>query len=506
MKILLISNGYPPDQWAGTETYTAGIAQALHAQGHQVQILCGGKWQKGAHYWNGYSDHLEQGIPCRRLHLNWTKAPDPFRYLYDNPVVADFLRGYLDEIQPDLVHITSCERLSAGTLNVVKEAGLPLVLSLTDFWFLCPRITLLRSDGDNCDGQTTPWDCLECQLRHSRVYRWSQRLLPEATFEHVFTGISKRPELTRLRGLRGMAGDMEGRKDALYQAFCQADVRITASRFVRDIFMANGFTEPILVQPYGHDLSWLDGHTTKTPSAVLRLGFIGQISPAKGVHLLIEAVKRLPAEVAKRCKVSIYGNMAANPDYSAQLCRLAEGAPNIEFCGIYAHADSGRVFANLDVLVVPSQWYDFPLIIHEAFAAQTPVIATRLGSMAEAVTHDVNGLLFERQNVEDLARQLQRLCEEPGLLPKLQAGMPAVKTIESEVDELIEVYKGLVPQERQSLTAMQPLANALVVPLGVLMSGTWHLDQTLWQDLGPVVAAATTSLGHLLTAAAQIVI
>ena len=84
--------------------------------------------------------------------------------------------------------------------------------------------------------------------------------------------------------------------------------------------------------------------------------------------------------------------------------------------------------------------------------------------------------------------------------------MPAVKTIESEVDELIEVYKGLVPQERQSLTAMQPLANALVVPLGVLMSGTWHLDQTLWQDLGPVVAAATTSLGHLLTVAAQIVI
>ena len=77
MKILFISNGFPPRQWAGTETYTAGIAQELDRQGHQVQVLCGGDWQEGPEYWNGYTDEFYQNIPVRRLNFNWTKAPDP---------------------------------------------------------------------------------------------------------------------------------------------------------------------------------------------------------------------------------------------------------------------------------------------------------------------------------------------------------------------------------------------------------------------------------------------
>ncbi|MCC6165927.1 MAG: glycosyltransferase family 4 protein [Caldilineaceae bacterium] len=453
MKVLLISNGYPPEQWAGTETYTAGIARALHARGNQVQVLCGGGWQEGAHYWNGYSDHLEQGIPCRRLHVNWMKAPDPFLYLYDNPVVADFLSGYLGEVRPDIVHVTSCERLSASVVHAVKDAGLPLALSLTDFWFLCPRINLLRSDGENCDGQTTAWDCLRCQMLHTKAYRWSRHLLPDEQVAGLLMEISRHSQLTRRRGLRGMAGDMAGRKQELRRAFARADIRITASQFVRDVFTANGFTEPIMLRPYGHDLSWLRGYTAKQPSDMLRIGYIGQIIPSKGVHLLLEAAKHLPALREGRCRLLVYGDLESQPAYGAQLRRMAAELPNVEFCGTYPHKESGRIFANLDMLVVPSQWYDFPLIIHEAFAAQTPVIATRLGDMAEAVTHEANGLLFEHGSAADLARQLRRICDEPGLLNRLRAGLPAVKTIDTEVDELVDTYRRLIAPAQQTAPA-----------------------------------------------------
>ncbi len=245
MKILLISNGYPPNRWAGTETYTAGIAEELQTRGYQVQVLCVGEWQAGGRYWNGYSEDIFRGVPVRRLNLNWAKSPDPFVYLFDNPVTSEHLRHYLDQFKPDLVHVTSCETLSASVLRVVKDAGLPLVLSLTDFWFLCPRINLLRSDGANCDGITTAWECLECQMLNSKAYRWPSRILPKKTVSSLLMAMSEHPVLTRQRGLRGMAGDMERRKNYLRDAITWPDCRITASPFVRNIFLSNGIEAPI---------------------------------------------------------------------------------------------------------------------------------------------------------------------------------------------------------------------------------------------------------------------
>jgi glycosyltransferase involved in cell wall biosynthesis len=450
MKILLISNGFPPRQWAGTETYTAGLAAELSKRGHQVQVLCGGNWQEDTDYWNKPNDELHQGIPVRRINLNWAKSPDPFRYLFDNPVVANYLRDYLKELQPDLVHVTSCERLSASVLAVVKQAGLPLVLSLTDFWFLCPRITLLRGDNENCDGQTTTWDCLKCLAHGSKVYRWPRSILPESGVAALLTTVSTIPAITRHSGLRGMIGDVAGRKRYLRAAFELADYRTTASQFVHDLFVNNGFDAPIQIQPYGHNIDWLEQYRGKTASNQIRIGFIGQIVPPKGVHLILEALHLLEPYQREYFRIFIYGNLQKAVEYGNQLRQLAATLPNVEFCGTYLHEQSGDVFANFDFLVVPSLWYDFPLVVHEAFASQTPVIATRLGGMAEVVQHNINGLLFERGNVADLAAQLRRMIEEPGLLDQLRAGIQPVKTVATETTELETIYHQLTTRHIHS--------------------------------------------------------
>jgi glycosyltransferase involved in cell wall biosynthesis len=441
MKILLVSNGFPPRQWAGTETYTAGIAQELHRRGHEVQVLCGGDWTVGTTYWGGAVDESYHDIPVCRLNVNWMKAPDPFGYLYNNPEVAGFLKGYLQKLRPDLVHITSCERLSASVIRVAKDANLPVVLSLTDFWFLCPRITLLRSDGENCNGQTSAWDCTRCLAKNAKIYRWSRLMMSEEGASHFIHALSRYPVLTRQRGLRGMIGDMEQRKRILYELFTLVDCRITASRFVRDTFVENGFAAPIKLQPYGHDIAWLDNYRGKSPAKRLRIGFIGQIIETKGVHLLLQAIAHLQETYGEQIEIRIYGNLKKSVEYSAYLLSLAAGMENVHFCGTYAHEESGAVFSEIDVLVVPSVWYDFPLIMHEAFAANTPVIATNLAGMAETVKHNVNGLLFERGDVSGLTTQLQRLFDEPELLGQLRAGIKPVKTIREEVNELEAVYR-----------------------------------------------------------------
>ncbi len=110
--------------------------------------------------------------------------------------------------------------------------------------------------------------------------------------------------------------------------------------------------------------------------------------------------------------------------------------------------------AEIDILVVPSLWYEnAPLVIYEAFASNTPVIATALGGMAEAVTHEVNGLLFDRGNVPELANMLQRVVAEPGLVERLRSGIRPVRTIGDEVCDLEALYLSLIPPERETSLA-----------------------------------------------------
>ena len=71
----------------------------------------------------------------------------------------------------------------------------------------------------------------------------------------------------------------------------------------------------------------------------------------------------------------------------------------------------------------------------------TPVIAAALGGMAELVQHGVNGLLFRVNDAHDLAQQIARLLDEPGLLDSLRANTPTVKTPDEEMAELFELYR-----------------------------------------------------------------
>jgi glycosyltransferase involved in cell wall biosynthesis len=443
VRILYVTNGYPPHRWAGTEVYTAALARTFLAQGHDVRVLCVGTWNRGPAFFNGHDDTTHDGVQVRRLNLNWTRAADPFTWLYDNPIVARLFDAFLDEWQPEIVHVTSCETLSSSVLRVTKERGLPLLLTLTDFWFICPRIQLLRSDLKTCDGRTTAWDCTKCLARDSKAYRWPSRLLPETAVAGLLGTLGRFPILTRRPGLRGMIGNMDGRKTALREALRWPDRRMTASPFVRATYLANGVDVPIDVSAYGNDLSWLAAYPGRSRGEILRLGFVGQVIPQKGLHVLLAALAGVPAATRARMELLVYGDPAQSPGYGEQMVAQAAGLP-VRFMGTFQRAELGRVLASFDVLIVPSLWYDFPLVIQEAMATRTPVVATNLGGMAEAVTDGRNGLLFEAGDARGLAGHLTRLTQDARLLGRLAEDIPPVKTIETNVAELSGVYRSLI--------------------------------------------------------------
>jgi glycosyltransferase involved in cell wall biosynthesis len=105
------------------------------------------------------------------------------------------------------------------------------------------------------------------------------------------------------------------------------------------------------------------------------------------------------------------------------------------------------MLAQIDVLVVPSIWYEtFAFVISEAFAAGVPVVASRLGPMADRVRHEVDGLLVKPNDVPALRHALQRLCHNPELLDKLRSGIEPVKTFDDFALEIEALYQSVLNQ------------------------------------------------------------
>jgi glycosyltransferase involved in cell wall biosynthesis len=233
-------------------------------------------------------------------------------------------------------------------------------------------------------------------------------------------------------------------------AFCMnalngADLIISRSKFLESVYAQAGVAQEKMVF-CRQGFEGVASIKQRPPTAVgatpiLRVIYLGQITKHKGVHTLLEAVRRRPQA---KVEVSIYGDLERFPSYVEKLRSIADHDPRIHINGLAQPEEISALLKESDVLVVPSIWYEnSPNTIAEAFAHGVPVIASNLGGMAELIKHEQNGLVFNPGDADDLAYQLLRLLEEPNLLTELQNGIEPVKTVSDEIHELETFYRGL---------------------------------------------------------------
>ncbi len=439
-KILLVVDVYPPARVGGATVYTVNLAEQLVKMGLEVEVLCAGSWEAGDAHFNGITEEIRNGVKIHRIYLNWRKAPAPFDYLYDNVTLAPVFREFLLEHRPDVVHINSCLTLSARVIEEAQRLGIPTVLHLHDFWFLCALQNLVRKDGSICYGPESPWDCQRCILAGAKALRWSERVMPAALQRQLFTVAGRVAWVTRLPGLIGMSGDMERRQTYLRQLLEAIDVVVAPARFSLELFARHGFnTERFIYSILGFDTAWA-AHVQHTPSLSVRFGYIGNIQRIKGVHVLVEAFNALPANVA--AELFIYGDPTQDVAYVESL--KARSNPKIHWMGVFARAQLPEVMSVLDVIVVPSICHEVnPTVIKEAFAARLPVIASDQGSTNEMIVEGVNGLSFRAGDAGDLNGKLMEMIAHRRLIEKLRQGIPKVKSIEDNACEIVDVYKCL---------------------------------------------------------------
>jgi glycosyltransferase involved in cell wall biosynthesis len=164
----------------------------------------------------------------------------------------------------------------------------------------------------------------------------------------------------------------------------------------------------------------------------VRIGYVGTLVWHKGVHVLLDAVRSLPAG---SYEVKIYGDPGVFADYARDLRAGASGLP-VTFAGQFERQRATAAYASIDVLVVPSLWLEnSPLVIHEAYQAGVPVIGARIGGIQELVDDGRNGLLFDADSAVDLARALRHVIDDPARLAGFSAHLPRVKSITEDALE-----------------------------------------------------------------------
>jgi glycosyltransferase involved in cell wall biosynthesis len=431
MKIFIAVHHYPPNYRGGAELRTHRTAQALLALGHQVQVFCIEKVDVGPADGIAWQDEIYEGVPLRRATFDYKKIPDPFLYRYRNPWIETHLGNYLAEIKPDIFHLFGGYLLTGSALDAAEKNHIPCVVSLTDYYFMCSHINLLNSSQMACSFSNSADACLICAAKAKRRYQYLERLIPG------FTVFFLKRQQTRIQAYKQRA-------DYLIGTLNKAKKMIAPSQFLRSIYIQGG-TDPekIIYSRQGRDFPHLSTQEIeKPPAAYLRVGYIGQLTHIKGSHILLQALQHLPG---LPIQVDLYGDLDKFPDYVKKLRKLARKDQRIRLDGLFTPNQMRQVYQSLDVVVVPSIWYEnSPNVILEAFGHKTPVIASNLGGMAELVEDGRNGLLFEVNNPASLADQLRRLVEDRSLLGRLRSGIAPLRTTADEIAELCQVYASVL--------------------------------------------------------------
>lgn len=298
------------------------------------------------------------------------------------------------------------------------------------------------ADNLLCDGVSSWRKCYRCCLPETFLNRSLYTLTAAMSFTayHRFARM-----VERLRGHPVYAFEigraLHQRRMRMVQWMQWIDHIIAPSTWVRQTLIWNGWDPArISVVPHGVDPQVV-GNGTKTPSRVVRFGFIGRIVKIKGVDFLIKAFRALSPDLP--ASLAIYGPVPKREYSYLDYCReLAHGDGRITFHGPVLRDRIADVFRNIDVLVVPSLWHEvLGIVIQESLANRAPVIATRIGGIPDLVRHEDNGLLFPPYDVPALTECLRRVITEPHLLERLRSGIGAVPTVAQEAETLLALYE-----------------------------------------------------------------
>lgn len=475
LRVLHAIHDFLPRHAAGSEIYAFHLCREL-ASRHHVHVLAAEYDPARPHGTIAWRVH--EGLPVIEIVNNWDGS---FADTYRSGRIGAQLERVLHATQPDVVHVHSLLNLSFELPRLARARGAAVVATLHDHSLVCPaggqrlhladRTVCDRIDAARC-GACFPHSPFHAQMAVAalgrkagrsgavvaRAARWFAHRAPAAA-AFVRRGAQARAQPVP-------AAEVQARLDALREVFDLVQLFVAPSKAVADEHERLGLhRSKLLVSDYGfvrHPARpgrWTGRRPASQPAAEpaagdtpIRMGFVGTLVWHKGLHVLLEAARQLPAGA---WEIEAWGALDTFPDYTASLRTLAAGMP-VHFRGAFPNQQAADVYARFDLLVVPSLWPEnSPLVVHEAFMAGVPVVAADIGGIPELIHDGVNGVLYDAHSASSLADALRGLVLRPDRLADMAARAPHVKSIEDDAKDWERRYEAAL-QEAQSAPAGAP--------------------------------------------------
>jgi glycosyltransferase involved in cell wall biosynthesis len=349
------------------------------------------------------------GISVHRIFPDRTLIPLWRRYkqLY-NANVEKLIEPLLRKIKPDIIHFHNLSGLTLSPIKLASKAGIPAVITMHDYWSLCPNNMLFTRNHEPCTHYSGKRFCVNCFHQYdywgslpyrqaiikNEIERGTGRIITPSRFmadRIAEAGYSQEMLRTIFHGLeietfRGQIKPLHEAGDALFSTgpdMAKAKAQIESSDFL--------------------------------------LQFAGHLTVHKGGEYLIRALSLLKKD-HRHFTLAVTG-LAHHQEIGRlrSLISALDIADNIIFLGKIDPQFLPSLYARADAVVVPSIWYEnASVVIAEAMMSGTPVIASDIGGNPEFVENGHNGLTFKPKDHIDLSRKIRCLLEDPSLVKDMR--------------------------------------------------------------------------------------
>ena len=465
MRVLHVGSGFRPWRRGGLVAYIEDLMAEQVRRGDEV-----------AYFFSGRLYPRVRGPWLRR----WSRDDIPMYEVCNSPLhdhgrqpvlevaepqVERLFARVVEEFRPDVVHFQELAGLPTSLLDVAHELGVPTVVTLQDYFFLCPTFKLLDAQGRICTRTDVGAACVasvsadprpagllyEATVSYDIEQTAVGRRIPEHVRDHhvrrVARAIGRRAAPTS--GPQGDAADFQRRRVVNVERLSRADRVIAMSTRVAELHAQLGVEEERL-RTIHLTLSHFERLQPRVaaPGEPITFATLGAFeSVPKGGRLLLDAVRQLDGTAAAgRFRIVVYGWIAP------QFAEAAEELDAIELGAPFAPSELDAMLDGVDVGLMPSVWeeaYGYAGI--EFLAKGIPVIGNAIGGITDYVRDGETGWLNRSRSADELARIITGIVERPEQVIELNARLrerraEIVKPIAAHADEMDALYSEVVAE------------------------------------------------------------